>query len=265
MAEKYLIGDVARILGLTPAALHYYEREGVSENSRGDATRRSYDMPEIVRLLSYKKYRSMEMPMKEIAMQFSLDGGDFQQITERLERQQEEVRQMSLRYARLAEDVNWFVEHVHHAQGALGRVDVAALPACYVLSIGEGGVISKDRDEQLRAAEWLEEMPATHISMSSDTQGNARFCYSIDEERARSLGFDKTPGAVHRVPQTALHTFLTLDKRFFGEPEMAFVLLRTFLQEHGFVQDGDALGVILCVAHIHQVRTSLCEVWLPFR
>ena len=265
MSEKYLIGDVARTLGLTPAALHYYEREGVSENSRGNATRRTYDMPEILRLLSYKKYRSMEMPMKEIAMQFSFDGGDFQEITERLVRQQEEIRQMSLRYARLAEDVNWFVEHIHHAQGALGRVDVAALPSCYVLSIGEDGVISKDREEQLRAAQWLEEMPATRISMASDVQGNAHFCYSIEEERARLLGFDKTPGAIHHVSQTALHTFLTLDKRFFEEPAMAFALLRTFLQEHGFTQEGDGLGVMLCVAHIRQVRTTLCEIWLPFR
>lgn len=262
---KYLIGDVARTLGLTTAALHFFEKEGVSENSRGEATRRTYDMPEILRLLSYKKYRSMEMPMKKIAMQFSLDGGDFQQITERLALQQEEVRRMSQHYARLAEDMNWFLEHVHHAKDALGRVDVAALPASYVLSIGEDGVISNEKEEQLRVAQWLEEMPATRISMTCDTRGKARFCYSMEEERARQLGFDRTPGAVHRASQTALHTYLTLDRRFFEEPEMAFTLLRTFLSDHGFEQDGDGLGVTLCVAHVRQVRTILCEVWLPFR
>lgn len=262
---NYPIGDVARTLGLTTAALHFYERDGISETIRGAGTHRTYDVPEIVRLLSYKKYRHMELSLKEIAAQFSNNGGSFSQIGEKLARQRDAAMQMSARYARLAGDVDWFAQRVHQAEGSLGRVDVAAFPPCYMLCVGEDGIISRNRAEQERIAAWLEEMPATHISVTCDSMGRARFCYSLEEERARALGLAETPGAVHRASQTALHTFVALDKRFFHQPEMAFTLLRDFLQEHGFTQAGDGLGVSLCVSHENQERTTLCEVWLPFR
>ena len=262
---NYPIGDVARTLGLTTAALHFYEREGVSETTRGNGTRRSYDVPEIVRLLSYKKYRSMELSLKEIAAQFSNNGGGFSQIGEKLVRQRDAALRMSQRYARLAADVDWFAQRLRQAEGNLGRVDVAAFPPCYMLCVGEDGIISRNRAEQERIAAWLEEMPATHISVTCDPAGRARFCYSLEEERAIALGLTETPGAVHRASQTALHAFVALDKRFFRQPAMAFELLRGFLLDHGFTQDGDGLGVSLCVSHENQERTTLCEVWLPFR
>ena len=65
--KKYIIGDVARTLGLTTAGLHFFEREGVIEPRKGDETRRFYGMEDVIRLISYKKYRSMQLPLKEIA------------------------------------------------------------------------------------------------------------------------------------------------------------------------------------------------------
>ena len=74
MRMKYGIGDVARTLGLTPAALHFFEREGVIGPKKGGAACRTYGAEDVIRLISYKKYRSMEMPLKEIAKQFSPQG-----------------------------------------------------------------------------------------------------------------------------------------------------------------------------------------------
>ena len=51
----YVIGDVARTLGLTPGALHYFEREGVISPKKGDNTRRTYSAEDVIRLYQKNK------------------------------------------------------------------------------------------------------------------------------------------------------------------------------------------------------------------
>ena len=85
---QYVIGDVARTLGLTPGALHFFEREGVISPRKGDNTRRTYSAEDVIRLISYRKYRSMEMPLKEIAHQFSPEGSMCGEIAAKMARQQ---------------------------------------------------------------------------------------------------------------------------------------------------------------------------------
>lgn len=261
---KYLIGDVARTMGLTPAALHFYEREGVIDTVKGSGTRRSYGPVEILRLISYKKYRSMEMPLKEIAQQFSENGDTFEEIGDKLARQQQALHALCDKYRRLAEDVDWFSQAIRRSEGAIGRVDVASLPACYVLCLGEDGFITRDRAQQAQIAAWLEYLPATRISTICETDGRARFGYTVDLARGEALGLDQTPGITRLDSRAAMHAFVSLERTYYDHPEMAFDLLRDFLQGHGFKQAGRALAVNLCVSHFGQKRDTLCEVWVPF-
>lgn len=260
---KYAIGDVARTLGLTPAALHFFEKEGVIAPMKGDASHRTYGAEEVIRLASYKKYRSMEMPLKEIARQFSPDGDTCAQIAGKLARRRAEALLTARRYARIAREIDWFEQAISRGKDAVGRIDLAPMPPCYALTVGRDGFISRDRQEQERVVAWLEQMPATRISVFGEEDGAARFGYTAGLESARELGLDHTPGAVRMEAALALHAFLKLPFAYFDRPAMAFETLRIYMKERGFRQAGTAIGVSLCVECRGDTRDTLLEAWMP--
>ncbi len=260
---KYGIGDVARTLGLTPAALHFFEREGVIGPKKGGAACRTYGAEDVIRLISYKKYRSMEMPLKEIAKQFSPQGETCQGIAKKLTCQREAALETALRYERLSQDILWFEQAIQRAAAQTGLIELATLPECFALQVGRDGFISRDRTEQEHVAAWLEHLPAVRISVFGQPGGGARFGYTVSVERARQLGLDKTPGVLHIEPCVALHTCLLLPYAYYEQPAMAFEPLWARLQARGFRQAGMGIGVNLCVECHGEQRDTLCEVWLP--
>ena len=49
---RYSIGDVSRVLGMTTAALHFYEKEGIIDTPKVESGRRYYEEADINRLIS---------------------------------------------------------------------------------------------------------------------------------------------------------------------------------------------------------------------
>lgn len=261
----YVIGDVARTLGLTPGALHYFEREGVISPKKGDNTRRTYSAEDVIRLISYRKYRSMEMPLKEIARQFSPKGNMCDEIAAKMARQQCQAEETARRYQMLAEDIAWFAEHTMAASERIGQIDVDTMPESYVLQVGKDGFISRDREEQTRVATWLEYLPTVRISALCTENGRSNLCYSIDADRARFLGLDAAPGTVLLPRCAALHTFQRLDLSYYDNPSNAFSALQEYAMVHAFQQAGPALGISLCVECRGSERNTILEIWLPIR
>lgn len=259
----YAIGDVARTLGLTPGALHYFEREGVISSKKGGGARRTYGAEDIIRLISYRKYRSMEMPLKEIARQFSPEGDDCQTIAGKMRHQQLEAQKAAQRFEQLAGDIAWFAGHTALAAGRIGSIDVDCLPECYVLRVGSEGFISRSRSEQAHVAHWLEHMPAVRITSAREPDGRACLCYSVDAARAEQLGLHNTPGAVLLRRQAALHTFVRIGVSYYDQPQLAFAPLLDYARAHAFEQSSTALSISLCVECRGSCRDTIAEVWLP--
>ena len=261
---RYPIGDVARSLGVTHAGLHYFEKQGVVEPTRGEMTRRTYSVQDFIRLVSYRKYRNMEMPLKVIAGQFSQEGDPFPVIQERVARQAEQAGQMAQRYLHLAEDTEWFSRHIAMALSQMGQIDFAVMPSLYLLSVGEEGCISGKKQEQQMISRWLSEMPATRVSVIAEDEGKGRYGYTVSEHRAEELGLTEQPA--RRIEgKNCVHTFTRVTGQLFDQPELAFASVRQVMREQGLVQDGLAIAVILCVHSHGEEVEPLREVYVPFR
>ena len=63
---QYRISDVARVLGITPNALHFSEKENIIQVEKDQSGYRNYSIADVFRLLSYEKYRSMGYPLKTV-------------------------------------------------------------------------------------------------------------------------------------------------------------------------------------------------------
>ena len=82
--------------------------------------------------------------------------------------------------------------------------------------------------------------------------------------RAEKLGLTAPPA--ERVGgKTCVRTFTKVSKELYEHPELAFESAWEYMKSHGFVQDGEAAAVILCV-HCHEDELdTLLEVYVPFR
>ncbi|QEY34825.1 MerR family transcriptional regulator [Caproiciproducens galactitolivorans] len=67
---KYHVRDVARILGITPGALHFFEKQNIINTKKERNGYRYYDEENVFCLLSYFKYHSIGMPFKDIGKHF---------------------------------------------------------------------------------------------------------------------------------------------------------------------------------------------------
>lgn len=262
---RYYIGDVSRILGLTPGALHYFERESVIETPKEENGRRYYSTEDIIRLMSYKKYRSMGVPLKQIAHQFSRSGDPIEDIADRLAHRREDAARMAAHYRALCEDIGEFEQAIRSISGQLGRFNVRSSPEVLLLQHEPDGLMTHDKSEQERTQEWLENMPATRLAVTLDEAGkSARFGYVLMKTRAAALGIRAEPPVVCELPERiALHTIVRCDD-LYGQPAQAFEGVLSYMKEHGFKRTGTAWGYIVVVDCSHGIRETYVELWVPF-
>lgn len=262
---RYYIGDVSRILGLTPGALHYFERESVIETPKEENGRRYYSTEDIVRLMSYKKYRSMGVPLKQIARQFSREGDPLGTIADRLARRRQEAQRMAAHYQALSEDIDAFERAVRSIAGQLGRYNVRSSPEVLLLQHEPDGLMTHDKREQERTQLWLEHMPATRLAVTLCEDGReARFGYALLEARAQALSIAEETPVVRRLPERiALHTIVRCDD-LYDRPMQAFEDALAYMAAHGLARTGTAWGYIVVVDCSHGIRETYVELWAPF-
>ncbi len=63
---KYLIGDVANLMGLSRDTLRYYEKRGILSSQRGDNGYRYYTDQDISRLISILYQRKMDIRISDM-------------------------------------------------------------------------------------------------------------------------------------------------------------------------------------------------------
>lgn len=258
---KYSIGDVSRVLGITPGALHYYEREGViSAPKEKESGHRYYAQEDVIRLLSCRKYRSMDMPLKTIAKQFSVQGDPLEKIHERLCTLREEAERKAAYYLALADEIDSFSQCIARLPEDEGVFRVRSSPENYLLLL-QDGLLSRDKQEQQWAKHWLNAMPATRISIVMEGE-QARYGYSITKERAKAFGVDISHA--RRVPeQMCIHAIIR-DEGMNEEGQLAFVRILDYMRARGLQCTGTPWATLLVVDCSRGRKETYAEVWVPF-
>lgn len=271
---KYSVSDVARVLGMTPSALHYFEREGLISVRKEPNGHRFYSIVDIFRMLSYQKYRSMGFPVKTVVKQFSGEENDRRMIQARILKQKEEALAQARRYARLADAIEEHLKSVRQIDSLLDRYEFVRSPEVLLLHDEECGWISKQREAQGVAQKWVEAMPDTRLSiLMTNGEGYGRgeppqaiFGYSVLPEKAREL---ELPLELHvrALPATScLHTIVVADDRFSEEPGRTLDIPLRYAKDRGFVITGEPWGNILLVEVAPGARLApYVELWIPIQ
>jgi len=263
---RYSIGDVSRVLGMTTAALHFYEKEGIIDTPKVESGRRYYEEADLFRLISAKKYRAMGVAVRDIAKQFSADGMTGQQVLERMREKREEAAEMARQYERLKNDIDRLIGLCERGLYAKNAVDIRYAEDMVMLNTGDSGLIPRDKAGQVIMQRYLDAMPAVNLSIVRMQQDEpARFALMMPAQRAEELGFDKEANVIRRVPGgMALHAFVPCGEEQYETPEIIFRPILSFAREHRFVQKGAMWGNLLFVDCSGGVRRHYYDAYMIF-
>lgn len=263
---RYKIGDVSRVLGLTTAALHFYEKEGIIDTPKEESGRRYYEDADLFRLISAKKYRSMGVTVRDIAMQFSDNGMTGEQVLARMREKRDEAAEMAKQYERLKNDIDRLIELSERGLAVKDSVDIRHVQDMYMLRTEDGGLIPKDKAGQEVTQRYLDEMPSVNLSIvCARPDERVSFALMMPAERAEKSGFDKEKDVIRYVPGgMALHAFVPCGEEQYETPEVIFKPILSFAREHRFAQKGAMWGNLLFVDCSGGVRRHYYDTYMIF-
>ncbi len=247
---QYRIGDVARVLGVTPNALHFFEKEDIISVKKDESGYRNYSIADVFRLLSYEKYRSMGYPLKTIREQFTKEVDNRGQILQRVESQKQEALRKAHYYSRLAEAIERQLVDIRKIDTLLGHYEQAETEDMLFLFDREGGWISKHRPAQEVLRQWVSAMPMVRLGFMSPmphaSQGGT-LGYLVEEAYARELLLPASLDVYRQPAAQYLHTIVAADDGFLEKPGSAFQGIYEEASRRGLVPWGPAWGTILLV------------------
>lgn len=269
---QYRISDVARIMGITPNALHFFEKENIINVQKDQSGYRNYSIADVFRLLSYEKYRSMGYALKTVKTQFSYEVNNRGPILQRIEDMQEQALKKASYYARLARTIEDHITEIRKIDTLLGQYEVTQAEDLLFVFDPDGGWISKHKPTQQILHQWVDSMPAVRLAFlgaapqNGQNEGHATLAYMAEEAAARDLCLPILPH-MHRQPASlCLQTIVSADDSFLEDPSSVFKDMYKEARQRGLIPAGRPWGTILLV----EIRPDgglrpYHSLWLPVK
>lgn len=274
---KYKIGDMAKILGISPDLLRYYEKKGVvSPVKDRNNDYRYYDTRDtnfLVDCLFYKNFGFSIEETSELVRSCSIDeiSGRFLENETQLE---ESIRRQQLLLRRSQE----YRRSIARISDHLGRCSFDRRPACIYYINRRNQEFDTDPGLGRVTRQWLKYLPFSRRSfivpmealLSPDSREEFQWGFSLSQEYAGLLGASAQPPVVALPDARCVYTVFSnpdsaFSPRFFG-------YAMDFIRAQGLRLCGDVFGNLLVSANeagplaitpgTPQI-TGYFEAWLP--
>ena len=182
--NEYKIGEAAKLLGLTTQALRFYEQEGVITPRKSENGTRYYTPHQIVQLISFKKYRQMEMTVQDIVGHFK--EGDVDLLITHMGSQRDLLLEKAQMMMRRAQAVERFEQMLRRVRQEAGSITLCQRPEMYLLE-PDFDALDRMNDEQRESlTRYMDAMPDTCVAFWRGAQRGCegRFCLSIEPKMA---------------------------------------------------------------------------------
>lgn len=267
---KYSVGEIAHLLNITPSALRFYESEDIIHAEKSQSGRRYYSQGDLARLISCKKYSSMEIPIKTIAGQFKPGGDPRPAIAGRLWEKAAEIEEKARYYKQLSELVKEQAEHLERIDGCLDQFFISIREGSYILSDQNHQLMSLEEESKKLIRPWIQALPAVKISAirrPAEGAGEAEtaLAYVISEKHADQMNLPVTGPGIEYLPSSAcVHTVISLRDSFF-QTERIFTAAIEYMQTKSITQNGVATAVLLVVESLEDGHyDGFLEIMVPF-
>lgn len=263
---KYSIKDLAEIMGCTKSAIRYFEKENLIHVEKGENGYRHYNIIDVFRLLSYTKYRSMEIPIKTIVKQFGGSENDRKLIQQREEDYKNKAFEKASYYQKLGESIQEHINSSKRIDLLLNNYKIENSPEMYVLCSDEYGWISKDVKSQKIINKWVKGMPFVKLGVLSKRMQMSSFGYFVKSENLKKLNLPLELKHKKINKRKCLHTIVLADEDFAQNPEKIFDNAIKYAKQNNLEIGKDCWGNIILV-EVEQSATlhPYVELWISLK
>lgn len=158
---RYKIGDVAKILGISPDLLRYYEKKGVVKPVKDQANDYRYYEPwDINFLIDCLWYKNFGFGIEQVAQIVSRSGYD--DILSMMEDKETELEATIRRQEMLLRRSKEHLQEIARARTLLGKCDLVYSPEIVRYLNRYNFIYDNSRELQTLSHQWLQYMPFTH-------------------------------------------------------------------------------------------------------
>lgn len=265
---RYKIGDVARILGISPDLLRYYEKKGVVtpyKDAHNDY--RYYDSWDINLLMDCLWFKNFGFSIEQIADMVRIPSAeDLQDI---FQYKEDELRATIRRCQLLLRRSEEHREQLARLPALLGRCELEQSPArlCFINRVGDEYPTGEGLERFAR--QWLRALPFNHryfeISEKALNEGEEddyRWGFSLEEDYVEELDFPREAPMEAIESRWSIHTvFRSRGKGNFSARHLDYV--RTWAEEQGLRIAGAAQGVLAASLLEEGELCGYFECWIP--
>lgn len=263
----YKIGDIAKMLGLTPEGLRFYEECGiVTPKKITGSSYRYYDTWDLHLLVSARSYRSLGFSLQEIADIINSNQPlDISAMLNAREKELEESLLLSLNLLKRSTQLRTLFQEY---QSMDYRYRIENSPGFYFVNIQDEYSLKNSLTSLSLSYEWITKIPFVFscIFLAKDEleKGGDKFQVGlgIDEKFAQFLKVKEDDKVNYFPPRRSVYTTLPASSELiFSSANLSEAL--SYIHTHRLKLAGD---VFLMVFNIHQEKeTRKCAhcVWLP--
>ena len=158
MDEVYDISEAARLFGITPGGVRYYESLGLIRPARSESGRRKYSVTDLQSLMFLRSVRARGLSPEEIREYFHCDScRSLEDVGRFMAAKAQEMRRQAAYYKMLAQHTQWLGEALSRAQAQSGRLMPVTTQEYYVLC--SKPLFGKGAAQQKLLARWIASAP----------------------------------------------------------------------------------------------------------
>ena len=191
---RYKIQEAAKMLGISPQTLRFYEQYGISMHERvGEGQYRHYSDTSMDLLMSLRKCRNCGFTVAQTAGIIRQENGV--QLAHMLQERADALERQARMQLHIAESMRSTAALTRQSESLIGRYEARLWPAAYALVIKQVQTERLEAEAMARVAEWVEWLPLVRWMIRYPveelaTQERADRGFLVDEKTAAFLGVD---------------------------------------------------------------------------
>ncbi|ABA89422.1 helix-turn-helix transcriptional regulator, MerR family [Syntrophotalea carbinolica DSM 2380] len=265
---KYKISEVAKMLGITPEAIRYYEQQNIIKPSKSDSSGyRSYSVWDMHALLHARSYRQYGFTLSETAD--LINNCDLEDIIGKLQDKTTELEKEAAYALSLVKSIHHMQEIMADAETFIGKYRIEQRPAMYRLDNEDQYVLIKDPQIKKETCRWIEHVPFVFTSArwtkEEYEQGGKKhyFGLCIEEEFADFLPDDLPPYITYLPSRSCVYTVIQScpSKRLTPQRLQPAI---AYMREQGMSLTGDIISRVVNYRKTTDEYVNYHQVWLPF-
>ena len=267
---KYCIGEFASILGVTADTLRLYEKHDIVRPTKDNNNNYRYFNDLDARdLLMSRWYRSMEIPLPEVALlmkESSLEHvmGMMQDTEQSLE---EEIKKKTM----LLKKMNEIRKELNEIESSLYTCKIKQLPGMYRLrQTDKNSLLNNDIVKSL-VNTWMDLLPYAFYSFRIEDKGffsnrDNNFDYSwgltLPEAETQQMDMNMDEYVEYISPSTCISaTIVSTEGKYITKKSLQFMI--DYIETNHYTVSGDVVGKLLLTEKISGNNRSYLEVNIP--